>query len=316
MATPEAPQYIRRTRGDLPGQPGRWLLLRLLDERDPTGGRPKAALFLLHPGPSLLVTAVTVGAAAMALHAAPSLSLALRLVLLMLPAQFAIGAVNDVFDLAVDVESKPHKPLVRGVVSSRWAAGVAGAAIALSLGAAATFGPAVLGATAAGLGSGLAYDVALKRGRASWVPWWVAFTALPICAYAAAGRFPVALWWAVPFTAVLAVALHCANALPDIEGDLRSGITSLPALLGVQRARAVAIGGMLAAAAGTATLARPLGQTGPWLPLAWLLVLLAALAAATVPRLRRAPFPLLAVAAAVLAVAWLAALPVAGAPAP
>jgi 4-hydroxybenzoate polyprenyltransferase len=316
MATPEAPQYIRRTRGDPPGRPGRWLALRLLDEHDPAGGRPKAALFLLHPGPSLLVTAVTVGAAAMALHAAPSLGVALRLVLLMLPAQFAIGAVNDLADVGTDREHKPHKPLVRGVVSSRLAAGVAAAAIVLSLGAAASFGAAVFGATVAGLGAGLAYDVALKRGRASWVPWWVAFTALPLCAYAAAGRFPIALWWAVPLTAVLAVALHCANALPDIEGDLRSGISSLPVLFGVRRARAVAIGGMLAAAAGTAALARPLGQTGPWLPLAWALVLLASVAATAVPRLRRAPFPLLAVAAAVLAVAWLAALPVTVAPAP
>src|SRR5258708_19431991 len=110
MATPEAPQYIGRTRSGPPGRPGRWLLLRLLDERDPAGGRPKAALFLLHPGPSLLVTAVTVGAAAMALHAAPGPSLALRLVLLMLPAQFAIAASHHLPAVPPPPRPHPHKP--------------------------------------------------------------------------------------------------------------------------------------------------------------------------------------------------------------
>jgi 4-hydroxybenzoate polyprenyltransferase len=316
MATPEVSQYIGSTSSGPPGGPGRWLLARLLDERDPAGGRAKAVLFLLHPGPSLLVTGVTVGAAAMALHAAPGWGLALRLVLLMLPAQFAIGATNDVFDLAADMVHKPYKPLARRAVSAYWAGVVAAGGITVSGLAAGTFGPAVFGVTMAGLGAGLAYDVILKRGQLSWLPWWVAFTALPICAYAAAGRFTVVLWWAVPLTLLLALALHCANALPDIEGDRGSGVASLPARLGTARARLVALGGMLAAVAGTAALARPLGQGGPWLPLAWGIVVLAAVAAGVVPRLRRAPFPLLALAAAALAVAWLAALPVATAVAP
>ncbi len=116
MATPQAPQYIGRR---LPVPPGRrHALVRFLDERDPTGGRAKAALFLLHPGPSLLVTAVTVGAAGIALRAMPSPSLALLLVLLMLPAQFAIGTANALADLRADRDGKPHKPLVRGAVPS------------------------------------------------------------------------------------------------------------------------------------------------------------------------------------------------------
>ena len=310
MATPEAPQYIGPARGGPPGgAPRRAGLVRLLDERDPFGGRAKAALFLLHPGPSLLVTAVTVGAAAMARHAAPPAGLALRLVLLMLPAQFAIGAANDLADAGADRGSKPHKPLVRGAISRRWAAGVVIVCVALSLGSAASFSPAVLGLTAARLAAGLAYDLRLKRGRASWAPWWVAFTALPLCAYAAAGRFELQLWWAVPLTALLALSLHCANALPDIAGDRRSGVASLPALLGEGRSLALAIGSLVAVVVATAALARPLQQGGPWLPLAWALVLLASAAVASVPPLRRAPFPLLAVSAAALAVAWLAALP-------
>lgn len=312
MATPEAPQYTVSTLAAPRGRRGRPLLLRLLDERDPAGGRAKAALFLLHPGPSLLVTAVSVGAAAMALHAVPPAALALRLALLMLPAQFAIGAANDLADLGADRAHKPHKPLVRGAVSRRWGVGLTLGAVAVSLGAASSFGLSVLGLAALGLGAGLAYDLRLKRGAASWVPWWVAFTALPLCAYAAAGHLSPVLWWVVPLSALLALALHCANALPDIEGDRRSGVRSLPASLGEARSRAVAVGGLCATAVLTAVLARPLGQGGPWLPLAWGLVLLAAVATTTWPRLRRSPFPVLALASAALAVCWLAALPAAG----
>lgn len=307
MATteaPEPPQYIGQAAGARPRP------VRLLDERDPCGGRPKAALFLLHPGPSLLVTAVTVGAAAMALHGAPSASLALRLALLMLPAQFAIGAANDLADARADRVAKPHKPLARGAISPGFAVAVVAAGVVTSLATAATLGPPVLGATAVGLGAGLAYDAGLKRGALSWLPWWVAFTALPVCAYSASGRFTRTLWWAVPLTAVLALSLHSANALPDLAGDRQTGTASLPARLGERRTRALAIAGLLATAALTAALARPLHQFGPWLPLAWASVLLAAIAATAVPAVRRAPFPLLALAAAALAVAWLAALPV------
>jgi 4-hydroxybenzoate polyprenyltransferase len=309
MATPEAPQYIGRHPADPAAAPRRVRLARLLDEHDPTGGPAKALLFLVHPGPSLLVTALTVGAAAMARHAAPDASTALRLVLLMLPAQFAIGAANDLLDLSADRGAKPHKPLVRGAVSRRWAVLLVAGGVVLSLAAAGTFGPAVLLATCVGLGAGLAYDAGLKRGAMSWLPWWIAFTALPLCAYTAVGRFSRELWWSVPLAALLAVGLNCANALPDIEGDRRAGVVSLPVLLGPARARALAVGSLLACAAGTAALLLPLHQRGPWLPLAWVLVAMCCLLSVSWRRLAAAPFPLLAPAAAALALAWLAALP-------
>jgi len=310
MATTEArPQYIGHGAPDPPPAAGRARLVRLLDERDPAGGAPKALLFLVHPGPSLLVTGLCVGAAAMARHAAPDQSTALRLVALMLPAQFAIGAANDLCDLGADRGAKPHKPLARGAVPPAVAVVLVSCGVALSLASAASFGWAVLLATVAGLGAGLAYDAGLKRGALSWLPWWVAFTALPVCAYAAVGRFAAELWWTVPLAAVLALSLNCANALPDIEGDRAGGVVSLPVLLGPSRARVVALGGLVLCAAGTAALMAPLGQRGPWLPLAWAAVAVACAAVRLSPRLARAPFPVLAPAAATLALAWLAALP-------
>jgi 4-hydroxybenzoate polyprenyltransferase len=305
MATPKAPQSTSRQR-PVPPRGDRPLPLRVLDERDPAGGGAKAAFFLLHPGPSLLVTGVTVGAAAIALRGAPSWSLALRLVLLMLPAQFAIGIVNDLADVGADRDAKPHKPLVRAGLRRAPVAVVAALLVATSLGAAASLGGAVLLATLAGLGAGLAYDAGLKRGVGSLLPWWLGFTALPFCAFAAAGRTPRALWWCLPLTALLALGLHCANVLPDIEGDRRSGVISLPVLLGARRARAVALGGLAACAALTAALCMPLHQSVALLGVAWAIV---AVCIAVAARLR-APFPLLALASAALAVCWLAALPV------
>jgi len=305
MATPQAPQSISR-RQPGPQRESRPLLVRVLDERDPAGGRAKAALFLLHPGPSLLVTAVTVGAVAIALRGAPSVSLALRVVLLMLPAQFAIGIVNDLFDVSADRDGKSHKPLVRGAVSPR-AAGVAAALlIACSLASAASLGGAVLVATLAGLGAGLAYDAGLKRGRASLLPWWVGFVALPFCAYAVAGRVPLALWWCVPLTAVLALGLHCANVLPDIEDDRRNDVVSIPVLLGPRMSRALALASILACVALTAALAVPLHQDLTLLAVAWGIVAVCVAVAARI----RAPFPPLAIASAALAIFWLASLPV------
>src|SRR5579884_2736997 len=133
MATPQAPQSTSHRLPGPPAGPARSALLRLLDERDPAGGPAKATLFLVHPGPSLLVTAVTVGAAAIALRGAPSWSLALRLVLLMLPAQFAIGAVNDLADVRADRDAKPHKPLVRGAIRPAAARVAAVALVATSV---------------------------------------------------------------------------------------------------------------------------------------------------------------------------------------
>ncbi|HZS16080.1 MAG TPA: UbiA family prenyltransferase [Candidatus Dormibacteraeota bacterium] len=308
MATPQAPQSTSHPLAGPPGASRRPALLRLLDERDPAGGRAKAALFLFHPGPSLLVTAVTLGAAAIALRGAPGWSLALRLVLLMLPAQLAIGAVNDLADARADREGKPHKPLVRGAVSRNAATIAAVLLIATSLASAAALGGAVLLATICGLGAGLAYDVGLKRSRLSLLPWWLGFTALPFCAFAAAGHVPRALWWCLPLAAVLALGLHCANVLPDVDADRRDGIRNLPVLLGVRRSRVVALGALLGCAALTAVLATPLHQTVAVLGIAWAAVVLCVAVAAT-QRFARAPFPVLAPAAAALAVCWLASLP-------
>jgi 4-hydroxybenzoate polyprenyltransferase len=276
------------------------------DERKP-GGTIRSLLFMAHPGPSLLVTAVLVAVAGLAAHRVPDLTLALQLVGAMLPVQFCIGVVNDVVDLPADTAAKPHKPLVRGVVSRSTATGVGVVLGAMGLAVAATINLATLGLDAVALGAGLAYDLGLRRTALSWVPWWGGMAVLPLEGYASVGAIPVRLLSLIPLAGLIAIGLQFANALPDIDGDRMAGRRSLPVLVGVDRSRWA--GPVALAAAGTLAivLAGPLGQAG----VAFFVgvgALGAGVLAVVITRSAR-PFPILAVATAVFALAWLASMP-------
>jgi 4-hydroxybenzoate polyprenyltransferase len=276
------------------------------DERSP-GGRAKALIFLLHPGPSLLVTATFVAIAGLAARSAPSPLRVLQLVGVMLPIQFAIGVMNDVADVDSDAAGKPYKPIVRGVVSRRLAAGAGGVLSAVGLLIAATVNLATLALAATGFGAGLAYDLGLRRTPLSWLPWWGGIALLPLAAYAAAGALSPRLLVLLPLALLVALGLHCANASPDIDGDRRAGRRSLPVLLAAERSRWVALGALGLAGVLALSLIGVLGQAGAWLPLGAAVLGLALL----IVGIRRParPFPILAVATAVFAIAWLASLP-------
>ena len=276
------------------------------DERRP-GGTIRSLIFLAHPGPSVLVTAVLVAIAGLAGQHVPDATRALQLVGAMLPVQLCIGVINDVVDLSADAAAKPHKPLVRGVIR-RGTALVAGIVLgAIGLAIAATINLQTLGFDALALGAGLAYDLGLRRTPLSWVPWWVGMAVLPLEGYASVGAIPSRLLVVIPLSGLIAVGLHFANALPDLDGDRRSGRRSLPVIAG-DRVSLWAGPIALAAAGVTAALvAAPLGQGG-WVFWGGLAILAMSVVAVTVTRSRR-PFPALAVATAFFAITWLASLP-------
>jgi 4-hydroxybenzoate polyprenyltransferase len=276
------------------------------DERSP-GGRIRSLVFLGHPGPSLLVTLVFVALAGLAGRGVPDATRVVQLVGTMLPIQLCIGIVNDVVDLPADAIAQPYKPLVRGVLRRRTAAWIGLVLGAVGLGVAATINLATLGLAASALGAGLAYDLGLRRTVVSWVPWWGGMAVLPLAAYASAGAIPSRLLILIPLSALVAVGLHLANSQPDIDADRLTGARSLPVVVGVRTARwagpaALAIAGLLAL-----VLAIPLGQADPLL-LAGVAVLACGLVAVAVARPAR-PFPILAAASAVFAIAWLGSLP-------
>jgi 4-hydroxybenzoate polyprenyltransferase len=276
------------------------------DERRP-GGRLKSLLFLVHPGPSLLVTATFVAVSALAGGGAPSALDVLQLVLVMLPVQFAIGIVNDLCDREADAVAKPFKPLARGVIRPRVALAAAVVLAAVGLLAAASIRPVLVPLVAGGLAAGLAYDLGLGRTQLSLLPWWAAFALLPVAAFVAAGR---TVPWApvlVPLSGLLALSLHLANGLPDIAADRAAGSRSLAVWVGEGWGRRVALVALAAAAVVVVQVAGVLHQRFPLVLAGSVVALLAVTLAAWLET--RQLFPLLAPAGAVLAVTWLAALP-------
>ncbi len=226
------------------------------DERQP-GGRIRSLIFMGHPGPSVLVTVVLVAIAGLAGRGVPDGVRILQLVGAMLPVQLCIGVVNDVVDLPADTVAKPHKPLVRGAISRSTAVVIGVVLGAIGLGSAATINLPTLGLDALALAAGLSYDLGLRRTPLSWVPWWGGMAVLPLEGYASVGSIPSRLLALIPLSGLIALGLHFANALPDIDGDRLAGRRSLPVLAGSDR---LAMGRSLIACGRGSPRARP-GRT-------------------------------------------------------
>ena len=176
--------------------------------------------------------------------------------------QLATGWSNDWIDRDRDRRTgRSDKPLVQGSLTPgtlRTAAGLATAAcVPLSLALGWRAGLAHLVA----LASALAYNAGLKAGPLSFLPYAVSFGLLPhVVTLAAPGGRPAA-WWACAAGALLGVGAHLANALPDLEGDVATGVRGLPHRLGRPRATALMAGLLLLA---TAVLAFGPGPPGPY----------------------------------------------------
>jgi len=157
-------------------------------------------------------------------------------------AKIAIGATNDVRDLELDSLSRPEKPIVRGLIMKRQATLVAWASAGgvflfmTPLGLA----PLILCLSIEALG--LAYDFGLKGTPFSALVFAGWFPLIPLLAWVVFGEHQSFLPWLVPMGALLGVAMHVSNSLPDIEDDLANGVRGLPHVLGTGRSLAVAWG--------------------------------------------------------------------------
>lgn len=266
-----------------------------------------AAVRLLHPFPSFLVAGLTVTLVRVANADAP-LALYLQLGLGMLLYQFSIGIANDVADAVDDAVAKPWKALPRGAVQRRTAvlatAGCAGGGLLVTSGL--ETGVWLIGL--AGWLCGIAYDVRLKRTRFSWLPFSVAFPLVPVWVYLATDSWRPLLWWAVPLGAMLGLALHLANQVPDVLADRRAGVRGVAQELGDRRAQALAIG--LFGGAGAIAVGVLVFESSGRAALAATDVLFAALMAPRATRYfgRDGLFGLLCAATAVLAVLFLSAV--------
>lgn len=244
-----------------------------------------ALLRACHPGPASAVTALAV-----AFAAGSGLGVAGCAVLLLAvgSGQLVIGWTNDLVDVERDRSvGRSDKPLVAGDVSEqvlRRALGVAGAVtVVTSLACGWRAGAVHLGLV---VGGGLAYDLGLKRTVWSFLPYLVAFGALPAVATLSLADAAWPPWWVMFASGLLGVGAHLVNVLPDLADDDATGVSGLPHRLGGGPVRVLA-----PVVLGVATALLLWGPAGGPQALRWGLALLVpVIVLATVCRRGKAPF--------------------------
>ena len=277
-------------------------------QRDPRRRPPNALVALLaasHPGPTVVVTIVTLGLA-VAVGAPPAATALLTAG--MLTGQLSVGWSNDWLDAARDAAAgRLDKPVADGEVSAARVRTAAFVALAPGLVL------PLLASPPAGLlhllfvASAWSYNLGLKATPASVLPYLVSFGSLPALATLLPPAPALPPLWATVVGAAFGVAAHFANVVPDVAADRRAGSRGLPQLLGARASGVVAPVVLVAAAVVVAVAGRPAWPVGLLATLAALACAAFGLIAGLRARPGRAPFRAVMVAALCLVVALLAA---------
>ena len=183
-----------------------------------------------HPLPTVAVTAfATAFAAAVGLPAARVALVALAVLL----GQLSIGWCNDWVDAPRDVAAgRRDKPAATGLVPPRVLAVAAVTALLACAVASLALGVRAACAHALTVLGGWAYDLWLKPTLASFVPYAVAFGALPAVATLAAEIPRLPQPGVMAGGALLGLAAHFTNTVGDTEADAATGVRGLPQRLG------------------------------------------------------------------------------------
>lgn len=191
-----------------------------------------------HFGPNLLVTFISLFFASLYWWEGPAIVIAIGVFC----GQLVVGWSNDVIDYKDDLlHNRQKKPLVSGQISLRLLQNslrvMTPLAIVINL-----FGP--LGFVGGGLsvlaiGLAVAYNFYFKFTIFSWLPYAIAFGALPSCMALSKGQAPELWMWLGG--ALLGTAAHFLNVVKDMDEDRVSGIKGLPQRLGTKASVVTAI---------------------------------------------------------------------------
>jgi 4-hydroxybenzoate polyprenyltransferase len=243
----------------------------------------RAMVLATHAGPAVAVTLV---ATLLAVAAGVPAGRVVLLTAAVLAGQASIGWSNDWLDADRDrAVARADKPVVQGAVSPSVlrSAAVVGAVVAVVLSLLLGWAPGLLLLVL--VASGWAYNAGLKRTAASLLPYVTGFGTLPAAVLAAAPGTPLAPWWLVGAGGALGAAAHLANAAPDLEDDLATGVRGLPHRLGPRWIAPVAAAVLVAATVVVLVGASPAPGV-----LAAVAVLVVVLAAVVVRGRARVPF--------------------------
>ncbi|MBH0129254.1 UbiA family prenyltransferase [Salinibacterium sp. NK8237] len=198
-----------------------------------------------HPGPTIAVTLI-----AFALAWGSGLDgwrIAVVTVVILFN-QLSIGLSNDWLDAARDRRTgRTDKPIASGEVSAGLVASVALVAAAASVGLSLLLGPLAAAAHGVFLASGWLYNLGLKSTVASVVPYIAGFGALPAIVTLAAQPPQLAATWVIAAGALLGIAAHFSNVLPDLDDDRETGVRGLPHYLGSRASGAIIAVSLVAA---------------------------------------------------------------------
>jgi chlorophyll synthase len=155
--------------------------------------------------------------------------------------------INDWFDRHVDAINEPHRPIPSGRIPGRWGLWLAILWTAMSLALASRLGDWVLGAAAVGLV--LAWIYSAPPIRLKQNGWWgnaacaVTYEGFAWFTGAAVMIGGLPDWRIVTLALLYSAGAHGIMTLNDfksIEGDIRTGVRSLPVQLGVDAAARLA----------------------------------------------------------------------------
>lgn len=210
-------------------------------------GAAGALLRSAHPVPAAAVTIFTTALAAAAGNSAITCA---AVAIAVGAGQLSIGWSNDRIDAARDLHvGRRDKPLATGELPVRVAETAIAAAVLVTVAVSFLLGWRAALVHLLAVGCGWLYNVGLKTTWLSWLPYGVAFGALPAIATFALPAHPAPAWWAVVAGALLGVTAHLTNVLPDLADDARTGIAGFPHRIGARASLVLAAAASVAASA-------------------------------------------------------------------
>jgi 4-hydroxybenzoate polyprenyltransferase len=190
-----------------------------------------------HFGPTLIVTAISWFFAAHYWWEGPAYFIAFGV----FTGQLVVGWSNDLYDYADDLKhNRLNKPLVAGTITHKYLMSWLRFMVPISF-VANLLGP--LGFKGGlvymfGISMGVAYNFYFKYNVFSWLPYALAFAALPSCIAISKDITPPVWMWLGG--AIFGSAAHFINVIKDIDQDRASGIGGAPQRIGKRNSIVVA----------------------------------------------------------------------------
>ena len=146
--------------------------------------------------------------------------------------QLSIAIFNDYCDRQRDVLSDKNKPIVRGLVRPREALFATLLLMSVMVLLLLPLNRMALAISLLYLALGQSYNLGLKTTPWGGIVFALAIPLIPVYAFVAVGHFVPLVLWQIPIAVLLGLALHLANALPDIEQDAANQVRNMVVVLG------------------------------------------------------------------------------------